>query len=113
MFQVNQIKDYLNKGDAEVFSNCIVPFLRADSYLQSGDISEATFTVMLHTCLINWLDNDTTTQEKVIESLEDAMDKCDLLSLTPVDCTVSVASDRISDVSCFCGELLVAERSLG
>ena len=73
---MNQIKDYLNKGDAEVFSSCIVPFLRADSYLQSGDYCEDTLTVMLHTCLINWLDNDITTQEKVVESLEEAIDKC-------------------------------------
>lgn len=81
ILQLNQIKDYLNKGDAEVFSKCIVPFLKADSYLQSGEISEDTFTVMLHTCLINWLDNDTTTQEKVVVSLEDTMDKCAPFSL--------------------------------
>lgn len=73
--QFNHIRDYLNKGDAEVFSKCIVPFLKADSYFQSGEISEDTFTLMLNTCLINWLDNDTTTQERVLESLEDTMDK--------------------------------------
>jgi sugar phosphate isomerase/epimerase len=74
--QFNQIRDYLSKAEAEVFTKSIVPFLKADSYQQSGEIAEDTFTVMLHTCLINWLDNDTTTQEKVVESLEEAMEKC-------------------------------------
>jgi hypothetical protein len=74
--QFNQIRDYLSKAEAEVFTKSIVPFLKADSYQQSGEIAEDTFTVMLHTCLINWLDNDTTTQEKIVESLEEAMEKC-------------------------------------
>lgn len=74
--QFNQIRDYLSKSDADVFSKCIVPFLKADSYLQSAEISEDMFMVMLHTCLINWLDTDTATQEKILESLEHAMEKC-------------------------------------
>jgi hypothetical protein len=76
VLQFNHVKDYLNKGDAEVFTKCIVPFLKADSYRAAGEISEDAFTVMLYTCILNWLDNDTCTHERVLESLEDAVDKC-------------------------------------
>lgn len=73
--QFNHIKDYLNKGDADVFSKSIVPFLRLDNYIETGEMEPSSLAMLLHTCIINWQENYTTTQEMVLDSLEDAIDK--------------------------------------
>eukprot|EP00892_Ulva_mutabilis_P001714 jgi/Ulvmu1/11543/UM078_0033.1 len=73
--QFNQVKDYLSKGDAEVFTKCIIPFLKVDKHLEAGEIEAASLAPLLESCLANWLENQTTTQEMVLDSLEDAIDK--------------------------------------
>lgn len=73
--QFNQIKDYLNKGDGEVFTKCIVPFLKVDKHLESGEIEPTSLGPLLDSCLANWLENHTATQELVLDSLEDAIEK--------------------------------------
>lgn len=73
--QFNHIKDYLNKGDTEVFTKSIMPFLKVDKHLEAGEIEAESLAQLLHSCVSNWQENHTTTQEMVLDSLEDAIDK--------------------------------------
>lgn len=75
VLQFNQVKDYLSKGDAEVFTKCIVPFLKIGKHLEAGEIEAVSLAPLLDSCIANWLENQTMTQEMVLDSLEDAIEK--------------------------------------